>query len=200
MSIKIYAELLILTSFHKWSYSNDETTNFKSSAFTLDQMYLNTDLTTEQRELKKACLFNISKGFELSERKLDNAINDLNQEISENGFDPLPFSEDAIIKASKVLPETRILPSVLCVDILWSQPLIWRMLGIFNQSQYLTVAAFYARSENMIANKTFKNYYKAMMGRPLTHALHQVSQHSKPFREAIGTLDKALGGAYAKRT
>lgn len=192
MSIKIYAELTILTNFHKWSYSNDETSNFRSSAFTLDQMYLKTDLSDEQIALKKECLENIAQGFSLSESKLDKAIADLNNEIKENSYDHLPFTPNEIIKASKAMPDTRLLPEPLEVDIIWNQPLVWRMLQIFNKSQYLTVASFYARDGEKIANKSFKSYYKAMMGRPLTHALHQVSQHSKPFREEVGTMSEAL--------
>jgi len=193
MALKIYAELTILTNFHKWSYSNDETSNFRSSAFTLDQMYLNTEITDEQRELKKECLNNIAQGFALSESKIDKAIADLNDEIKSNSADPLPFTATDIIDASTSLPEARLLDEPVSVDIIWNQPLIWRMLQIFNRSQYFTIAAFNGRAREVIEKKNFRKYYKAMMNRPLTHSLHQVSQHSKPFRESVGSLDKALG-------
>jgi len=192
MALKIYAELTILTNFHKWSYSNDETSNFRSSAFTLDQIYLSKDITEVQRSLKKECLNKIKDGFALSEGKLDKAISDLFEEIRSNSKEPLPFVATDIINASKCLPEARLLAEPVSVDIIWNQPLIWRMLQILNRSQYFTIAAFDARQREVIEKKNFRKYYKAMMNRPLTHALHQVSQHSKPFRESVGTLKEAI--------
>lgn len=183
MAVKTYAELTLLTKFHQWSYHNDEAPSARSCAFTLDSMYLDTDVNEEGIALKKECLERISQGFDLSEAKLDASLSDLQKEIESNGGTIVPFDESAILDASKSITPGRLLDDPLTVDLIWSQPLIWRLFSIFNRSQYLTVAAFHAKAEGLIQAKTFRSYYKAMMNRPLTHALHQVVQHAKPFQD-----------------
>jgi len=174
--IIVYAQVPILTSTHLNYTISDEVNkgaSLRSTAFLLDRLYTESGKDEQTEKARLAILDSIESEFANAKTKIMLALDDVKAQFSDTGKD-MPAYGIEIAEYLDALPETRRVEPGLMFDVIWDKVLIWRLVELFSLSEYLTILAFYGKTIGAVTPKSFRDFHKAMMFRPLKHAFVSV--------------------------